>query len=414
MPDPEHPGAILPALYCRGKWLHFMGDSSVRGLYLAFHQHIVRRFDHQQAGVMDMSLWNGGSQSYSAYGWVDVVLMEHAPQQWLEVAAHVGIGVSCPDPCTWGAWAEGRPAPDQSIHLHGHWCNKTSGGSTRERMRLTYQQLTRAKFVPALLSSMQEEWQRAPCGGPDAILLSLGPWDLANGTSKDQARPLLLESLRMLRNGHRNVVYASPTHPWEVGWTQHHWKAFDAKYRRDHYDWMRELVDEANAQSLAKSSVPPPISARPAEVVNGKGSFGQVQDARIRYFDRMIDPSALLPKPCVAPTAPSEPCHAWHPPHAVNVGLLPTLLHVWLGADGVHGINATGTADGTVGGRKLRLATRMRPEVQGRISSRGSAQCCCTRPNASAFGINLNTEQSRADWARGHPESTSYWANECP
>ena len=47
---------------------------------------------------MDMSLWNGGSQSYSTYGWVDVVLEEHAPQQWLEVAAHVGVGVSCPDP----------------------------------------------------------------------------------------------------------------------------------------------------------------------------------------------------------------------------------------------------------------------------------------------------------------------------
>jgi hypothetical protein len=418
--------SLEPAEDYRGKWLLFLGDSSVRGLYLAFHQHVMKRFNHQPAGVMDMTLWNNGSQRYLSYGWIDVVLEEHAPNLWLEVSASAAVHNNT------GGWPDARPAPDQSSHLHRPWCDKTPNVSKRSRVRLTYQQMTQTKFMPALLGGMQQGWHAAPCGGPDAIFLSLGHWDMVNSVTTECSRKWLLESLLMLRNSSRHVVYASPTHPWEMA---HHacwntssksecWRIFDAKDRIDNDDWGPELVDEANAiheasalvaASLATSGVASPKSVRAADEFadgsKGESSVGHKKEApswaRVRYFDRMIQVSSLLSTSCLSKCG-SILQSWWHPPHAVNVGLLPTLLHVWFGADGAQETDARVRADGAVKGGKTRLnktiPTRMLPEVRSQISRRDNAQCCCTKPDASSF----------KDKVRSVNTPTSYWAKECP
>ena len=349
------------------------------------------------------------------------MLEEHAPNLWLEVAASAAFHNVT------GGWPDARPAPDQSSHLHRPWCDKMSNVSKRSRLRLTYQQMTQTKFMPALLGGMQQGWHAAPCGGPDAIFLSLGPWDMVNAVSTERSRKWLLESLLMLRNSSRHVVYASPTHPWEMinhnCWNtsskRECWKLLDAKDRIDYDDWGPELVDEANtlheasvlAASLATSGVAPPKSVKAAdEFADGsksERSVGHLDESRVRYFDRVIQVTTLLSSSCLS--ACGSPLQRWwHPPHAVNVGLLPTLLHVWFGVDGAQETDARVRADGAVKGGKTRLKktipTRMLPEVRHQISGRDNAQCCCTKPDAASF----------KDKVRSVNTPTSYWAKECP
>ena len=77
--------------FCRGKWLLMRGDSSLRGVWLALYQQLV---PGTTSGVMDLRPWDGivetadflgvrpGGQTYSAWGWIDVILRVDGVGEW--------------------------------------------------------------------------------------------------------------------------------------------------------------------------------------------------------------------------------------------------------------------------------------------------------------------------------------------
>ena len=416
-----------------GKWLLFLGDSSLRGIYLALYQQFAWAPD-RPAGVMNVRGWRKDrKQLWNAFGWIDVVLEQHNGT-WVEIAAHAQPHNNS------GGFESAQPEPDHSHAVNPAWCDS---GGIHSRIRLTYQQLTQTKWVSAALARNFDTWQAASkqsatetcggsiSGGPHAIALQAGLWDLAARTPRHASGRSLLRSLRVLRGEARSsgrlLAYVGLPKPWNVTTGLNWWpdKSPGDLHRALSFDddangkWERAIVDAANglestdsagaigaehtaaagssSDSFGGEESPSPAPRAVALEGRGRGQVGADDAPRIAFFDRMVDLGEALSSSCLHKCSlPS------HPPHAVNAALVPSLLDLWLGAAA-----AAAAGGGGKGAAAVQWPLASSAEMHRRMASLQSEQCCCRRfTGVSDFDDGKNPFGSRT-------EPTAYWAREC-
>lgn len=374
----------------RGKWLFFLGDSTLRGLWLALFQQIILHSKEQW--YINTSQWavpptnSTTKMPWHPQGWLDVIFKERADGTWQQVALTESQHV-----CPWPAVQYCQPGTEMSAKLNRLWCD--AGKSTPQAtpspvppsyIRITYRQLTMLRFTPPALTESNRAWSEAPClrarDGPDGILFQSGMWDLTYKTEPNLTRALLVSALAMLRSlgrrrenatpPERALAYASLPTAWPL---------------RDDADgqWQRAVVEDANAIEM-------------------EGGAPKYQSAPlVAYFERIMHPHRMLSASCLST------CHLPnHPPHAINVPLLPRMLSVWLGQ--LRGVGHAGGAGGD-GHGTARHATDGQQHrghnhqflARDAVRVQESQGCCCGRPPSSRM-------------ERANIDMTAYWAVYCP
>ena len=359
--------------FCRGKWLLMRGDSSLRGVWLALYQQLV---PGTTSGVMDLRPWNGivetadflgvrpGGQTYSAWGWIDVILRVDGVGEWQVVAANFGAKTA--GNSTDSGFERGRPSLDRSKLLTPLWCNV----SARSHIRLSWAALTRSRFTLDALAEQAEAWRSSPCqhhlhrkthssakAGPDAVLLTAGAWDIASQTTTKESEENMIRALTFLRddaraNG-RMLGYLSATNTGSNSPLFQAW---------DNLTWQHAFVRQANRDGDAP---------------------------RIAFIERHTPNGMLssLSPACSGLLGPAQKRtgHPWHPPHAENVALLPSLLEIWLGGDPSCTYNPVVTC----------------AVMASVLATQGPRQCCAD----ALTPAQLN--------GMGADEGTAYWARQC-
>ena len=348
---------------CRGRWLHLMGDSSLRGVWLALYQQLVSQSSFTvNTGVMDMRSWapisvaapsvaaRPGLQRFAAFSWIDVILEEHA-EGWEVLAARYSA-----DPIS---YPHGAPSADWSGLITPLWCNE-SHTFLRSHIRLSWQMVTHTRVLVGTVASNFKTWRALAChtprhrkprgetGGPDALLLASAAWDAAAAvpprTSYENLRKVLLLLRQEANASGRLLGFAAALESTGRPWSD--------------LGWQRSFVDQANQ--------------------------GDGLGPRVAFIERH-GPSrilSMLAPDCLRNLTRSD---RFHPPHAINVPLLPLLMELWLG--GEHGCNYSETA--------------IRSTMQTLLSSGGDQQCCSRRPGVAELPDG------------GHDAATSYWAMQC-
>ena len=318
-----------------GRWLYFLGDSSLRGLNIA----LIQQLTWQDARHVVMAATdapdrarNWSSAPWITRGWFDVVLGEQSDGSWAQLAATESAH-DCPRRL--GGLPKCRPGVERSRELAAAWCgakDRDARGVART-LRLTYRQLTYLRYVEPALAEDEAAWESSACQhhrgaraaagpeawphaavGPDAILLQGGFWDLKHSTPALAQHALLLRALRALRsrsqrNGAaRRAAFASLPMPWpgrddSVG------------------QWQRSVVEEASADA----SDGPLASAAPQTGPRGP----RLGLPKLGFFERVVNASSVLSDACQAGCGLPA-----HPPHAINVPLLPRMLEAWVGRGG--------------------------------------------------------------------------------
>jgi hypothetical protein len=344
----------------------FRGDSSLRGVWLALYQQLV---PDTIGVIMDFRSWNPivgaddtlapGVQRYSAFGWIDVILEEVHADRWKVVAATSG-GKS-----KGSGFETAQPVEDQSNLLTPLWCNR-SELTSRSHVRLTWAFLTRSRFTAGALTSSLDAWRTTPCrkqrshirgayddrtnviSGPDAILLTAGAWDVASATNQSESRDNMIRAWMVLREdaqySGRLLGYAAGLEACGAHWSDLKWQA--------------SFIDAAN-----------------------KGGSGP----SVAFIERHT-PGKMLASlsPNCSGSVVDSGVHPWHPPHAANVALLPSLLDIWLGrGQACHDGAATCAA------------------LISLLANPGERDCCVQRPSTADLPDG------------GFDESTSYWARQC-
>ena len=369
------------------RWLYFVGDSSLRGLYIALLQQLVWRRGNLNSPVMHLASSTAqelGTSNHSLSkppapkGWLDIVLEEREDGSWAQLA------MSAVDhTCGSGGKRKCKPGVENSRELSTLWCSRLRGTGAAV-IRLTYRQMTFLRYAPAALIENERAWERSSCvgsgpaSGPDAILFQSGLWDIEHRESELDAREQLLLALVTLRSqgrrrredssnsiggsqrqiggSQRQLAYASLSMPWP------------AAHRNDSRGaWQRALVAQANAAALNTAA------------------------PHIRFFNQLLNHTAVLSSDCRRGcTLPN------HPPHAINVPLLPRMLQAWLDP----GASATAPDLSTKDKGPAALSSP-RGTAEGRLGRSGfqaleGPTCCCVPPTG----------------VEGRP-STAYWANVC-
>ena len=394
----------------RGRWLQFMGDSSMRGLWLSLYQQLVSG-TRANPRVMDLRRWakivepynrslrsvayEGESvQLFTPFTWIDVILEEHSNgwrvQQgnWYQGIAPIPQAVL---QAGGDAWGFGVPFPDQTDLLTPRWCNRMRSRS-KSYIRLTYQFVTQTKFVADCLADNYVQWRTSACrgervaSGPDAVLLTTGAWDIAAGTPPAQSRTSLARALAAMRSesqlSGRLVGFASVY--FEMGVTDVRTKTWY------NITWQRAIVDEVNAGSN-RGHVAFIDRALPINILQmlAPNCFRTTAS-------RFVPTTTLELEVALEDTSGNESMedtHVWHPPMAASIVLLPTLLELWLGS--------RRTCDygdyRSVAPATCRMIVDL---LTSNGSDTGREQCCGKRPLPG-------------DLDDGHTEFTSYLSLQC-
>ena len=212
-----------------GRWLWFMGDSAIRGLYVALLQQLTYRDGDSQPILVETRTSNSSAMAWGPHGWIDIVLEEGEDGRWVPLAQTASTH-DCPRAL--GGKQRCQPARDRSSELAAAWCTRARG---RQRLRLSYRQLTFLSFASDAINQSAAAWQLTRCresedpagasavapAGPDGILFQSGWWDIEHSWDAHHRRPseaYLHDALLRLRrigrgdrSGHARVklTYAS-------------------------------------------------------------------------------------------------------------------------------------------------------------------------------------------------------------
>ena len=184
----KYDGAALRNAFA-GRWLYFMGDSSLRGVVLAFlmqlqsfagadyvergsggrgDELIVRRWMADRDGcVLARTPPAERFRDALTLGWLDAVV--DAPSGALVALRSGGHDSRL-------SWEGSKPAVDQSGALAGAWCGRSEHCGAG-RVRLTYRMTTRALHLTN--ESFDVLRGGAGRGRPDVFVYESGAWDLA-------------------------------------------------------------------------------------------------------------------------------------------------------------------------------------------------------------------------------------------
>ena len=336
------------------RWLYFLGDSSLRGLFLALHQQLVLA----ESPVMDTTRWTSDGSvrprpTWLPWDFVDVIL--EAPtgvaEAWSEVAAYSAnrsLRESMrPVSSMVEFWRTTPPQLDFSDRVASVWTPTTGAAVERTRVRLTYRMITSTNLVVPKLRELRVAWG-AKCPSPDALIFQSGSWDMA-GRRLDKARGELRDALTALRDLSRadgsgpRLAYVSSPFAWQPK-------------HDDPNDWEQKLLDEVQLNASA---------ARRVEYVSRAASS---QDVKLGCRDL---------SQCVRPGYPPA-----HPPHAINAA------HVWL---------LVSTLAATVAAH---VGLNHTSSVSDLLAPGWEQRCCCSRPQEGLL-------------AEGGSEQTAYWATPC-
>ena len=87
----------------RERWLYFLGDSSLRGLYVAFLQQLTWRVSNTEGMLMDTRVWpigprlQGNRTTWPTHGWLDVILEKRDDGSWKQLVVSEAVHL-CPRP----------------------------------------------------------------------------------------------------------------------------------------------------------------------------------------------------------------------------------------------------------------------------------------------------------------------------
>ena len=378
---------------CRGKWLWFTGDSTLRGLYFALWHQLVFRLDggtsngiRSGAGhaFLDTSHWVAPptnattKQPWHPQGWLDVIMQEDDEGNWAPLAV-----TEFEHRCPWPGVSWCLPGEEHSAQLTRLWCNQLRSRPSSKLIRLTYRQLTTLRYATGAMAESERAWALAPCAqarqGPNGLLFQSGMWDIESRIPAVLTRSLLTVALITLRSlgrpqnnstHPRKVAYASLPMPWPQ--------------REDvSGEWQRSVVEEANSVTFG-------------------GDSGDGFAPQIAFFERIVDSATALSSSCKATCNLPN-----HPPHAINVPLVPLMLETWLRSGSARDNYHDGGSEDTPRRHSqvqptsaLATAWDWRMERKA-ILPQESPQCCCGRPPASLM-------------ERAAIDKTAYWAVLCP
>ena len=415
-----HPTLGTVTNHFRGRWIQLMGDSSLRAVWLSLYQQLVSG-NRANPGMMDLRHWalivqpfNRSLRSvdydadvvqrFEPFSWIDVILEEHSNGWRVQKGTfHQGIP-PIPDAVLKAggdAWGFGLPMPDQSDLLTPRWCSRTRSRS-QSYVRLTFQMVTQSKFAARMLVDNYAQWRISACpservaGGPDAMLLTTGAWDMAAGTAPGQSRTSLVRALAAMREesqisgrlvGFASVLFAPKGVALGGRSACSDRNVVGRSWCR--ITWQRAIVDEVNEGSNG-SHVAFIDRALPTNILQ------TLAPNCFRTTVSRFVPSTTLELEVAleaGATKIMEDTYVWHPPIGASVALLPSLLELWLGGRSMCNYsNYRSVAPAT-----CRMLVDL---LTSNGSDTGRGQCCGKRPLP-------------ADLDHGHTEYTSYLARQC-